>query len=603
MRILWYSNAVFAATGYGIQSKHVIEGLQAAGHEVALFANYGLQGAMLDNPNLRIYPIDRDIFGMDIIKEHVKHFKADVVITLYDLWTFPPDFSSRIGVPFIPWFPVDAEPVNAETLQVVQKADYPIVYSKFGQSEMKTNGVDCRYIPHGVDGSVYKPGDKKAARRFLNLPEDAYIVLMVAANQGNRKSYPEQIQAFARFHAKHPESILYLHSTKRPRTKDGIELDGITKSLGIEHVTYYTDEYAMVLGISEESMATIYQSADVLLSGTRGEGFGVPIIEAQACGIPVITTRFTAMPELTINGLSVPPLQYDWNFMGTWQAMPDVNGMHAALEAIYGRTKKQVAQGAEVGRKVILERYDWPVVIDAWVKFLAEVESGSAVVEQERLRHYELRGINLDVYDDIRSFTTDCVASELLNDAYGLDRVGLQDGDVVLDVGAHVGLFAMYVQKRWPGVKVYSFEPSSVNFARLERNFELNGMDCAALPMAITADGRDLVLSHNRNNTGGDTAFSKPNGHATEVVKSITLQRAMEVLDIDRVKLLKIDCEGAEHEVLRSFDLSRVDYLSGEFHENDGLAQNGYTAASLYRYCREHLPADRITYNTCPIPN
>lgn len=604
MKILWYSNSPWANTGYGIQTRHLVEGLIDAGHDVAVFSNYGLQGGMIDNGKMKVYAIDRDIFGMDIFGQHVKHHKADLVVTLYDLWGFPGDFPARIGTRWAPWFPVDSEPVNVQTLQVAQKADFPICYSLFGQEEMKKSGVECHYIPHGVDGSIYKPGDKKAARKALDLPEDAYVVLMVAANQ-LRKSYPEQIAAFAHFQKRHPEAILYIHSTKRPKTRstDGVEIDGIVNSLGLQDCTYFTDEYAMNLGISEESMAMIYQSADVLLSGTRGEGFGVPIIEAQACGVPVVTTRFSAMPELTVNGLSVAPIQYDWNFMASWQAMPSVMGMAAALEAIYGRTKKQVAQGADVGRNLILERFDWPVVIQQWCDLLEGIESGKTRAVEEQKRHYEINGVSLDVFDDARSFTTDCVAMELASDTYGLNRIEFQDGDVVLDIGAHVGTFALYVKKRWPGVQVYSIEPSSVNFERLERNFELNGLDCAALKTAVTADGRDLNLLHNRNNTGGDTAFSKPNGRATETVRSTTLTKLLDVLGVDRVKLLKIDCEGAEHEVLKGFDLSRVDYLSGEFHENQALAAAGHDAGSLYRYCREMMPADRIVYSTCPIPD
>ncbi len=605
MKILWYSNSPWANTGYGIQTKHVINGLADAGYEIAVFSNYGLQGGCIDTGRFRVYSIDRDIVGMDTFGDHVKHFGADLVVSLYDLWCFPVDFMARIKVPFAPWFPVDSEPVNAATLQLAQKVDYPICCSLFGQAEMRKAGVECHYIPHGVDCEVYKPGDKKAAREVLGISENAYVVLMVAANQV-RKSYPEQMQAFARFKVKHPDALLYVHAPRRPKTQriDGVEIDGIAKSLGIAESVYFSDEYSMNIGAySEPAMATVYQAADVLLSGTRGEGFGVPIIEAQACGVPVITTRFSAMPELTINGLSVAPLQYDWNVMATWQAMPDVSGMYAALEAIHGRTKKQVAQGAEVGRNVIRERYDWPTVIEQWTQFVDGIERGKVRAVDERLREYEIHGVPLAVYDDSRSFTTDCVASELINDCYGLEKIGLQPGDVVIDIGAHVGTFALYVQKRWPGVKVYSFEPSSVNFSRLERNFELAELDFAALPLAVTADGRDLLLLHNRDNTGGDTAFSKPNGHAVESVKSIKLEKAFEMLGIERCKLLKIDCEGAEHEVLRSFDLSRVDYLAGEFHENNSLASEGYTANSLYRYCREVLPADRIVYNTCPIPD
>ena len=44
-RILWYSNAAFTPTGYGVQTAQVVDRLKRDQHEVAIAANYGLQGA------------------------------------------------------------------------------------------------------------------------------------------------------------------------------------------------------------------------------------------------------------------------------------------------------------------------------------------------------------------------------------------------------------------------------------------------------------------------------------------------------------------------------------------------------------------------------
>jgi glycosyltransferase involved in cell wall biosynthesis len=45
-------------------------------------------------------------------------------------------------------------------------------------------------------------------------------------------------------------------------------------------------------------MAQIYSSMDLLLATSRGEGFGLPVLEAQACGVPVIVSNWSAQPEL-----------------------------------------------------------------------------------------------------------------------------------------------------------------------------------------------------------------------------------------------------------------------------------------------------------------
>jgi glycosyltransferase involved in cell wall biosynthesis len=56
------------------------------------------------------------------------------------------------------------------------------------------------------------------------------------------------------------------------------------------------------MGISQEVLASFYTMADVLLAVSMGEGFGIPVIEAQACGTRVITSDQTAQPELVGDG-------------------------------------------------------------------------------------------------------------------------------------------------------------------------------------------------------------------------------------------------------------------------------------------------------------
>jgi glycosyltransferase involved in cell wall biosynthesis len=60
----------------------------------------------------------------------------------------------------------------------------------------------------------------------------------------------------------------------------------------------WVDQYAYRLGAPAEVMAATYSAMDVLLAPSHGEGFCVPLIEAQACGTPVIATDFSAQPEL-----------------------------------------------------------------------------------------------------------------------------------------------------------------------------------------------------------------------------------------------------------------------------------------------------------------
>lgn len=580
------------------------------GHEVALAPNYGLNGGAVEASGTRMYPLWRERIGQDVLSYHALHWGADLFISLYDLWVYDSNFAARMKIPWACYFPQDSYPPCPTVVERAQQADYPIAMSKFGVESMAEQGVDCHYIPHGVDTTVYSPGDKAAARDELKLPQDKFIVLMVAANQSfpSRKAFPENLSGFAKFHKEHPDSLLYLHTTRMPRGQawDGIELDRLIHALGIQDAVVFTDEYRLVLGLPDEDMAKIYNAADVLLSASMGEGFGVPIIEAQSCGLPVITTDFSAMPEITFNGVKVKPIQESWIAINTWQALPPIAGIHQALNIIYEQPAEDKRKAAQNARQRIIQAYSWPVVVEAWRVLLEGIERGEKP-SPERLYHVNIKGIEFDAFEDKQSFTVDCVQGELRVDTYKFEDVEIRPGDVILDIGAHVGVFSIYAAKKYPEARIIAYEPSPTNYDRLIRNLEAAGVtNVEPHNLAVTADGRDIELSLERGNTGGTSAMRKVNGHLVEKAKSTTLDTIIDDLsgpfvgEITRVRFLKIDCEGAEYESLMTSQyLDRVDWISGEFHINPTLEAQGYSIDGLYQYLKGHIPAERITYTRC----
>jgi glycosyltransferase involved in cell wall biosynthesis len=100
------------------------------------------------------------------------------------------------------------------------------------------------------------------------------------------------------------------------------------------------------MGVSDVVMAAIYTRSDVLLSATAGEGFGLPVLEAQACGTPVIVSNFSAQSELVGDGWVVE-VQPQWNpTQLQWFATPMVHSIVQGLERAYERPRNQVSQEA-----------------------------------------------------------------------------------------------------------------------------------------------------------------------------------------------------------------------------------------------------------------
>lgn len=303
MRILWNSNAAWSSTGYGTQTRLFVPRIRDLGHEMSMLAFYGLEGATLNFDGMNVYPKAVHPYGQDVIRSTARHVNADIVLSLMDAWVCEPH--RYPDVRHVVYFPVDMEPLPDPVKHVAEKAFARIVMSRFGERMVNDAGLDCIYIPHGVDTSVYRPMDKQAARLKIDPTgqlADRFVVGMVAANKGNapsRKAWPQQIKAFAEFQKSHPDAFLYLHTTAGTQF-GGVNLYEYAKHCGLEigRDVVFCDQFHNHLGFPDEYMVDTYNAFDVLLSVSMGEGFGVPILEAQACGVPVIVGDWTAMSEL-----------------------------------------------------------------------------------------------------------------------------------------------------------------------------------------------------------------------------------------------------------------------------------------------------------------
>ena len=200
---------------------------------------------------------------------------------------------------------------------------------------------------------------------------------MVAANKGTRKAFAESLEAFSRFRKRHDNARMYIHAMRN--TPDGLNLDRLISQLDIPKDSIrFVNQVDYAAGLSEQHMAEVYNISDVLLNPAYGEGFGLPIAEAQACGTPVITQNCTSMSELTYNGIAIEPGQKVYlGLTGHWQFTPVIDRIEAALEDIYGWGDDHRKEQAEIGATAIRARFSWPVVRENyWKPLLEKVESG-----------------------------------------------------------------------------------------------------------------------------------------------------------------------------------------------------------------------------------
>lgn len=388
LRVMYSSNAIWAKSGYGVQGASLLPRLADlptinGRDNIANFAWYGSQGGVHNIDGFKIYPAGIDPYGNDIIQAHSRDFKANVVITLIDAWVLQ-DIKNKVAPAlWLPWLPIDHYPVPEKVYEAVKDAHLPLTYSKWGSKLLAEAGLKNYYIPHGLEADVYKilPDEKVTAFKKNYLGVDGHLTIMVAANKGypDRKAFQQQLRAWAEFSKDKPDARLYLHTEPRP-VYGGLNLVSLCQSLGIVEKVLFPGTYEYFNGFPAEYLALVYNSANVLMASSMAEGFGIPIIESQACGTPVITCNFSSMPELIRYGDINEILDLLWTPLEAWQCIPNWKAITNSLNENYqawveNGYAKDVEQGTKASQLIHAE-YSWDAIVqDQWQPLMQDLHA------------------------------------------------------------------------------------------------------------------------------------------------------------------------------------------------------------------------------------
>ncbi len=203
------------------------------------------------------------------------------------------------------------------------------------------------------------------------------------------------------------------------------------------------------------------------------------------------------------------------------------------------------------------------------------------------------------VISGLNAETTKIVWHEVATSIYLSDLQRLREGDTVIDVGAHLGLSALYASDRVPGIRVIACEPAHATFACLKRNFAAHLPDGVALNKAVAdtpgtavftfypADETmaTLEVDDNDDKQNIDAVLSNlgvgevekaaywENFHSeieTYTVQVTTVSELIKEYGLDSVDLLKIDVERSELAVLQGVseaDWPKVRNIAVEVHD------------------------------------
>ena len=157
-----------------------------------------------------------------------------------------------------------------------------------------------------------------------------------------------------------------------------------------------------------------------------------------------------------------------------------------------------------------------------------------------------------------------------------------RDFKTIVDIGANMGSFAIYAARCCPDAKIYCYEPHPENFKFLMQNIVVNSLEqrLKAVQSAVAATSGERTFGLGESPT--HSLVGAESG-STGSVACTTLTEIFSLHHLDTIDLLKINCEGAEYEILESCpaaDFRRISNIRLEYHDLDD-ERNGRSIARL----------------------
>ncbi len=211
-----------------------------------------------------------------------------------------------------------------------------------------------------------------------------------------------------------------------------------------------------------------------------------------------------------------------------------------------------------------------------------------------------------------------------LQQTYLKQGIVIEDGDVVFDIGANIGMFSLFVASRCRNARIFACEPAPETFEALRRNLALHAPSAMALPCGVGDDDRDaeFVFYPKSSVFSGFHANQQVDGHALREAMANEMLRHPDPVDadalrdhldgvvaarleketrrcrlrslsslirehrVDFIDLLKIDAEKCEWDILRSIEPDhwpKIRQIVVEVHDGE----DGETAARVRALLRE----------------
>lgn len=413
-RILWLGDAG-ATTGFARVTHAVGDRLvRDYGHDVHVLAtNYDGDAGKWDTA-MKLYLPTRndvaDVYGTRRFVELLADLMPDVVFMLNDPYVilkhlFRNRWDQELMLirsrPIIGYMPIDGTnqpdnwnkiPEHVKNIPVVKggtgRRFYPLAMTKFGQQFLDTDHLAY----HGIDSKAFRPvsdtdpitmpdgtlvKSKGDAKEAFGFPRDSFLVVRVDRNS-HRKNFGDTWRALVPVMKRHKDVYAWFHCKAEG---DQLELPQVfSRDAETADRFYYPGQFSTKRGWPEEALVALYNAADVFVSTSWGEGFGLTLGEAAACQVPIVAQNVSSIPEVVgPGGILLEPQRLIAVESGQDQWLPDVPAFTEAIERLYMSKGLRRSLG-EAGRKHV-SQFNW----DETAKVISELVTSVAQEAPETL--------------------------------------------------------------------------------------------------------------------------------------------------------------------------------------------------------------------------
>lgn len=261
-----------------------------------------------------------DVYGRQRLLDLMGSGKYDVVYMIQDTFVIEPIMpeihktqeallaNGHKTFKTVFYFPVDAQ-LKKEWAETAVGADFPVVYTNYGMAELKKH-VDTekvRVIYHGNNPDTFFPiQDKQDVKNFRSQyfngrADDRFLIVNVNRNQP-RKDIARSLMILKELWDRGRRPLLYLHMQY---DDSGGNIFTLANQLGLgkEYEFFLPSPkiFTANQGMPIEDVNRIYNAADMVLTTTLGEGWGLSITEAMATKTPIVGPNNTSLTEMMAN--------------------------------------------------------------------------------------------------------------------------------------------------------------------------------------------------------------------------------------------------------------------------------------------------------------